>query len=149
MNGNLNSIDSLKNFQSEARNNLNKIKLEINKSVDVLTRAFDKNVTESLKYVTRDVKKLEEQSASVADSLLHVTKDVDELTSQSSKVFIELSKLKTGTQRSVDASSGLRLNLSRMEGEFLTSTKIKLQLLYIVKLNFVQQKKTLILVSIP
>ena len=70
------------------------------------------------------MKKLEEQSASVSDSLLHVTKDVDELTSQSSKVFIELSKLKTGTQRSVDASSGLRLNQSRMEGKYFTFDKI-------------------------
>ena len=124
MNENRNSIESLNNFKSDARNNLDMIKLEINKSVDVITQAFDKNVTESLKHVTRDVKKLEEQSATVSDSLLHVTKNVDELTSQSSKVFSELNKLKTGTQRSVDASSGLRLSLSRLEGECLTFTKI-------------------------
>ena len=92
------------------------IKLENPKSVGVLSHAFDKTVTESLKHVTRDVKKLEEQSATVSESLLHVTKNVEELSSQSSRVFSELNRLKTGTQRSVDASSGLRVNMSRMEG---------------------------------
>ena len=114
---NRNDIDLLTNFKSEVKNNLDRIKLEITNSVDVITQAIDNNVTESLLHVTQDVKKLEEKSETVSDSLLHVTKDVRELTSQSSKAFNEIIRLKTHTQRSVDASSGLQLNFSKMEGK--------------------------------
>ena len=120
MKDNKNAIEALSNFKSEAKNNLDMIKLEINKSVGVLTRALDKNVTQSLEHVTRDVRKLEEQSDLVSDSLTRVTKSVEELSNKSSKVFTELNKLKTGTQRSVDASSGLRINLSKVEGKWET-----------------------------
>jgi len=112
-----NAIELFDQFKSEARNNLDMIKLEINKSVDVLSRALDKNVSDTFEQVTREVKKLEDKSEYVSDSLLHVTKDVERLNTQSTKNFNEINKLKTGTQRSVDASSGLRLNLSKMEGK--------------------------------
>jgi len=112
-----NNVEALNNFKSEVRDNLDMIKLEINKSVDVLTKAIDKNVNESLLNVTRDVKNLDDKSETVSNSLVSVTKNIDNLNSQTSKVFNELNRLKSHTQRSVDASSGLRLNLSKMEGK--------------------------------
>ena len=49
------SIETLKNFQNDVRNNLDLIKGEINRSVDVLTKAMERNVTSSIDVVKREV----------------------------------------------------------------------------------------------
>ena len=48
-------LDTMKNFQSDVKTNLDLIKNEINRSVDVLTTAMEKNVTESIELVQREV----------------------------------------------------------------------------------------------
>ena len=123
----------LKNFQNDVKNNLDLIKGEINRSVDVLTKAMERNVTSSIDVVKREVcsafdemlhendclkvGKLEERSSSMSSSLLLMSGDVDSLSQQSSKLATELNKLKSHTQRSVDASAGLRSNIIKVEGE--------------------------------
>ena len=110
-------IRNLRNFQSDVRTNLDMIRSEINRSVDVLTEAMEKNVTESLKGVEGEVRKLEERSTSLSSSLLRVSGKYDSLSLQSDNVLSELNKLKSHTQRSVDTSAGLRSNLLNMEGK--------------------------------
>ena len=48
-------LDTMKSFQSDVKTNLDLIKNEINRSVDVLTTAMEKNVTESIELVQREV----------------------------------------------------------------------------------------------
>ena len=48
-------LDTMKSFQSDVKTNLDLIKNEINRSVDVLTTALEKNVTESIELVQREV----------------------------------------------------------------------------------------------
>ena len=110
-------IRNLRNFQSDVRTNLDMIRNEINRSVDVLTEAMEKNVTESLRSVEGEVRKLEERSTSLSSSLLQVSGKYDSLSLQSDSVLSELNKLKSHTQRSVDTSAGLRSNLLNMEGK--------------------------------
>ena len=110
-------IRSLRNFQSDVRTNLDMIRTEINRSVEVLTEAMENNVTESLKSVEGEVRKLEERSTSLSSSLLTVSGKYDSLSIQSENVLSELNKLKSHTQRSVDTSAGLRSNLLNMEGK--------------------------------
>ena len=109
-------IRSLRNFQSDVRTNLDMIRSEINRSVDVLTEAMERNVTESLRGVEGEVRKLEERSTSLSSSLQQVTGQYDSLALQSDSVLSELNKLRSHTQRSVDTSAGLRSNLLNMEG---------------------------------
>ena len=110
-------IRSLRNFQSDVRTNLDMIRTEINRSVDVLTEAMENNVTESLKSVEGEVRKLEERSTSLSSSLVQVSGKYDSLSLKSDSVLSELNKLKSHTQRSVDTSAGLRSNLLNMEGK--------------------------------
>ena len=49
------NIGSLQNFQNDVKTNLDLIKNEINRSVDVLTSAMEKNVTESIDDVQKEV----------------------------------------------------------------------------------------------
>ena len=110
-------IRNLRNFQSDVRTNLDMIRTEINRSVDVLTEAMENNVTESLKSVEGEVRKLEERSTSLSSSLVEVSGKYESLSLQSDSVLSELNKLKSHTQRSVDTSAGLRSNLLNMEGK--------------------------------
>ena len=52
------SIETMRKFQTDVKNNLDLIKGEINRSVDVLTRAMEKNVTNSIDVVKREVCKM-------------------------------------------------------------------------------------------
>ena len=105
-----NKIRTLRNFQADVRTNLDMIRTEINRSVDVLTEAVEKNVTESLGTVEGEVRKLEKRSTSLSTSLVS-------LSQKSDKLVTELNKLKSHTQRSVDTSAGLRSNMVTMEGK--------------------------------
>ena len=49
------NIGTLQNFQTEVKTNLDLIKNEINRSVDVLTSALERNVTESIDNVQKEV----------------------------------------------------------------------------------------------
>ena len=111
------NINDLRSFQSDVRSNLDLIKDEINRSVDVLTSAMEKNVTESIEDVEREIRRLEDRSTSMSSNLVKVTGNIDSLTQQSDKVLTELNKLKSHTQRSVDTSAGLRSNMLRVEGK--------------------------------
>ena len=93
-----NKIRNLRNFQADVRTNLDMIRTEINRSVDVLTKAMEKNVTESLETVEGEVRKLEERSTSLSSSVLAVTGKYDSLSQKSDKVLTELNKLKSHTQ---------------------------------------------------
>ena len=104
------NLATLNNFKSDVKENLDKIKLEINKSVDVLTRAMDKNVTESLAGVKSRVSRLEEEQGGVGDR-------VTVLAGQTTALQTDLAKLQRHTQRSVDTSAGIRANLIALEGE--------------------------------
>ena len=110
-------IRNLRNFQSDVRTNLDMIRSEINRSVDVLTEAMENNVTESLKTVEGEVRKLEQRSTTLSSSLVDVSGKYESLSLQSDNVLSELNKLKSHTQRSVDTSAGLRSNLINMEGK--------------------------------
>ena len=111
------NINDLRSFQSDVRTNLDLIKDEINRSVDVLTSAMEKNVTDSIDDVEREIRRLEERSTSLSSNLVKVTGNIDNLTQKSDKVLTELNKLKSHTQRSVDTSAGLRSNMLRVEGK--------------------------------
>ena len=74
------NINDLRSFQSDVRTNLDLIKDEINRSVDVLTSAMEKNVTDSIDDVEREIRRLEERSTSLSSNLVKVTGNIDNLT---------------------------------------------------------------------
>ena len=111
-----NKIRNLRNFQADVRTNLDMIRTEINRSVDVLTKAMEKNVTDSLEAVEGEVRKLEARSTSLSSSVVEVAGKFSSLSQKSDSVLAELNKLKSHTQRSVDTSAGLRSNLVQVEG---------------------------------
>ena len=82
------NIDDLRQLQTGVKTNLEMIKDEISRSVDVLTSAMERNVTESIKEVEREVRKLEDRASSMSSSLVLVNGNVDSLNKKSDKVII-------------------------------------------------------------
>ena len=82
------NIDDLRQLQTGVKTNLEMIKDEISRSVDVLTSAMERNVTESISEVEREVRKLEDRASSMSSSLVLVNGNVDSLSKKSDKVII-------------------------------------------------------------
>ena len=103
--GNSITISSLTGDLKEAGTNLSMIKQEIEKSVSYLTTSMERNVTQTMAELEAVTSKVENNVAS--------------LTSRSSELSNEMNKLRSHAQRSVDASSGVKVNLGRLEGRWL------------------------------
>lgn len=97
---NAKAIANLSAHSSEARSNLDNIRTEIQQSVSFLTGEMEKNIT-------MKVTELEAANSRVERSLA----------SQYGQLSAEVNKLRSHTQRSVDASSGVQQDVARLEGE--------------------------------
>ena len=103
--GNSITITSITDDLRGTRTNLSMIKQEIEKSVSYLTSSMERNVTQTMAELEAVTSKVENRVAS--------------LTSKSSQLSNEMNKLRSHAQRSVDASSGVKVNLGRLEGNRL------------------------------
>ena len=103
--GNSITITSITDDLRGTRTNLSMIKQEIEKSVSYLTSSMERNVTQTMAELEAVTSKVENSVAS--------------LTSKSSQLSNEMNKLRSHAQRSVGASSGVKVNLGRLEGNRL------------------------------
>ena len=102
--GNSVTIVTLNGDLKEAATKLSMIKQEIENSVSYLTTAMERNVTATMAELEAVTSKVEDSVAS--------------LTSKSSQLSNEMNKLRSHAQRSVDTSSGVKVNLGRLEGKW-------------------------------
>ena len=102
--GNSVTIVTLNGDLKEAATKLSMIKQEIENSVSYLTTSMERNVTATMAELEAATSKVEDSVAS--------------LTSKSSQLSNEMNKLRSHAQRSVDTSSGVKVNLGRLEGKW-------------------------------
>jgi len=100
--GNSVTIVTLNGDLKEAATKLSMIKQEIENSVSYLTTSMERNVTATMAELEAATSKVEDNVASLA--------------SKSSQLSNEMNKLRSHAQRSVDTSSGVKVNLGRLEG---------------------------------
>ena len=104
---NSDTVAELRAASSDAHTNLGMIKQEIEQSVSFLTGEMAKNVTV----------KVEELEAEIEANTGRVQRSINSLSIKSSLISAEMNKLRSHAQRSVDASSGVKVNLDRLEGK--------------------------------
>jgi hypothetical protein len=98
--GNSKAITNLGTANTKASTNLDMIKKEIQESVSFLTGEMAKNVTETVVEIEATTSRVRRSNALLS---------------------AEVNKLRSHAQRSVDASSGVQVNVLRLEGELVAA----------------------------